>query len=72
MTARVAAAIAHEDPELVLPLMESLNGDLLPADDDAAQLLGVRLALIRLGRRTCAGASGKQPSRSRRADGCLQ
>jgi hypothetical protein len=43
VTARVAAAIAQEDPELVLPLMESLNGDLLPADDRAAELLGVRL-----------------------------
>jgi uncharacterized protein YbjT (DUF2867 family) len=43
VAARVAAAIAHEDPELVLPLMESLNGDLLPADDGAAALLGVRL-----------------------------
>ena len=27
---RVAAAIAGEDPELVLPLMEGLQGDLLP------------------------------------------
>jgi uncharacterized protein YbjT (DUF2867 family) len=43
VTARVAAAIAHEDPELVLPLMESLSGDLLPADDHAAELLGVEL-----------------------------
>ena len=43
VTARVAAAIAHEDPELVLPLMESLNGDLLPADDRAAELLDVRM-----------------------------
>jgi uncharacterized protein YbjT (DUF2867 family) len=43
VTARVAAAIAGEDPGLVLPLMESLNGDLLPADDHAAALLGVRL-----------------------------
>jgi uncharacterized protein YbjT (DUF2867 family) len=43
VTARVAAAIAREDPELVLPLMESLNGDLLPAPDHAAALLGVRL-----------------------------
>jgi len=41
--ARVAAAIAAEDPELVLPLMESLGGDLLPAGDRAAELLGVRL-----------------------------
>ncbi len=43
LTARVAAAIAGEDPELVLPLMEGLRGDLLPADDHAAELLGVRL-----------------------------
>jgi hypothetical protein len=43
ITARVAAAIASEDPELVVPLMEGLNGDLLPADDHAAELLGVRL-----------------------------
>jgi uncharacterized protein YbjT (DUF2867 family) len=43
ITARVAAAIAGEDPELVLPLMEGLQGDLLPADDRAAELLGVRL-----------------------------
>jgi len=41
--ARVPAAIAAEDPELVLPLMESLGGDLLPAGDRAAELLGVRL-----------------------------
>ena len=43
IAARVAAAIAGEDPELVLPLMEGLKGDLLPADDHAAELLGVRL-----------------------------
>jgi uncharacterized protein YbjT (DUF2867 family) len=43
VTARVAAAIASEDPELVLPLMEGLQGDLLPARDDAAELLGVSL-----------------------------
>jgi hypothetical protein len=43
VTARVAAAIAKEDPELVLPLMQSLGGDLLPHDDHAAELLGVRL-----------------------------
>jgi uncharacterized protein YbjT (DUF2867 family) len=45
---RVAAAIAAEDPELVLPLMESLQGDLLPGEllpdeVDAAELLGVEL-----------------------------
>jgi uncharacterized protein YbjT (DUF2867 family) len=43
VTARVAAAIAQEDPELVVALMESLEGDLLPADHGAEQLLGVRL-----------------------------
>jgi uncharacterized protein YbjT (DUF2867 family) len=43
ITARVAAAIANEDPELVVPLMEGLHGDLLPAEDHAAELLGVRL-----------------------------
>jgi uncharacterized protein YbjT (DUF2867 family) len=40
---RLAAAIASEDPELVLPLMEGLQGDLLPADDEVAELLGVEL-----------------------------
>jgi uncharacterized protein YbjT (DUF2867 family) len=43
VTARMAAAIAGEEPELVLPLMEGLNENLLPADDHAAELLGVRL-----------------------------
>ena len=43
LTARVAAAIGGEQPELVLPLMGSLRGDLLPADDHAAQLLDVPL-----------------------------
>ncbi len=39
----LAAAIAGEDPELILPLMEGLESDLLPRDDDSARLLGVRL-----------------------------
>jgi uncharacterized protein YbjT (DUF2867 family) len=43
LTARVAAAIAGEQPELVLPLMGSLEGDLLAADHRAASLLGVEL-----------------------------
>jgi uncharacterized protein YbjT (DUF2867 family) len=43
IAARVAAAIAGEDPELVMALMQGLQGDLLPADDHAAELLGVRL-----------------------------
>jgi uncharacterized protein YbjT (DUF2867 family) len=43
LTARVAAAVAGEDAELALALMESLSCDLLPADDRAAELLGVHL-----------------------------
>jgi uncharacterized protein YbjT (DUF2867 family) len=39
----VAAAIAGEDHALIGPLMEGLDGDLLPRDDRAADLLGVRL-----------------------------
>lgn len=43
VAAPLAAALAGEDPELILPLMESLSGDLIPRDDHAAELLGVRL-----------------------------
>jgi uncharacterized protein YbjT (DUF2867 family) len=43
VTARLAAAIAGEDAELVTALMEGLQGDLLAADDRAAELLGVKL-----------------------------
>jgi uncharacterized protein YbjT (DUF2867 family) len=43
LAGRVAAAIAAEDPELVLPLMEGLQGDLLPAEENAAARLGVEL-----------------------------
>lgn len=43
IAARLAAAIASEDPELVLPLMESLAGDLLLCGEQAAGLLGVDL-----------------------------
>jgi uncharacterized protein YbjT (DUF2867 family) len=43
VTARVAAAIAKEDPDLVVPLMESLQSDLLPANDRAAELFDVQL-----------------------------
>ena len=39
----VAAAVAGEDPGLIEPLMESLEHDLLPRDDDAAAVFGVRL-----------------------------
>ena len=40
---RVAAAIAAESPELVVPLMEGLQGDLLPREDAAAERLNVHL-----------------------------
>lgn len=49
LTARLAAAIADEDPELVSALMESLQGDLLPGGEDgsshlqATTMLGVDL-----------------------------
>lgn len=43
LTSRVAAAIAGEDPGLVGPLMGSLTADLLPRDDRARELFGVRL-----------------------------
>jgi uncharacterized protein YbjT (DUF2867 family) len=43
IAARVAAALTNERPELVLPLMEGLTRDLLTADDDASELLGVEL-----------------------------
>ena len=39
----VAAAIAGEEIELIGPLMEGLSGDLLPRDDRARELFGVRL-----------------------------
>ncbi len=43
VASRVAAAIAGEDHALIGPLMEGLDGDLLPRDDRARELLGVRL-----------------------------
>jgi uncharacterized protein YbjT (DUF2867 family) len=43
IAARVAASLAGESPELVLPLMEGLTGDLLPLGEDPANALGVTL-----------------------------
>jgi uncharacterized protein YbjT (DUF2867 family) len=43
IASRIAAVIAGERHELIGPLMESLNTDLLVRDDDAVGLLGVRL-----------------------------
>jgi len=42
VASRIAAAIAGEDPALIEPLMGSLGSDLLPRDDRAAALFGVR------------------------------
>jgi uncharacterized protein YbjT (DUF2867 family) len=39
----VAAAVAEEDAGFITPLMESLDSDLLPRDDDAAPAFGIRL-----------------------------
>ena len=39
----VAAAVAEEDPGFIGPLMESLESDLLPRTNDAAEAFGVRL-----------------------------
>lgn len=43
IVAPVAAALAGEEAGFIAPLMESLSGDLLPRDDRAPALLGVRL-----------------------------
>jgi uncharacterized protein YbjT (DUF2867 family) len=43
IVAPIAARIASEDVGFIGPLMESLAGDLLPRDERAAALLGVRL-----------------------------
>ncbi len=43
LTSAVVAKVAGETPELIAPLMGSLEHDLLPRDDRAAAMLGVRL-----------------------------
>jgi uncharacterized protein YbjT (DUF2867 family) len=43
ITARLAALLAGEQPELVVPLMEGLTGDLLPVGEDPAEILNVKL-----------------------------
>jgi uncharacterized protein YbjT (DUF2867 family) len=43
IASRVSSVIAGEDWELIAPLMEGLEHDLLPRDDEAAGRLGVRL-----------------------------
>jgi uncharacterized protein YbjT (DUF2867 family) len=43
IASRISARIAEEEYELIGPLMESLEHDVLPRDERAATLLGVRL-----------------------------
>ena len=43
VASQVAAAVAGEDPALIEPLMEGLEHDLLPRDDDAAGAFAIRL-----------------------------
>jgi uncharacterized protein YbjT (DUF2867 family) len=43
IASRIASVIAGEQHELIGPLMEGLETDLLPRDERAAELLGVRL-----------------------------
>ena len=43
IASRIAALIAGEEHELIGPLMEGLDSDLLPRDDSAPRLLGVRM-----------------------------
>jgi uncharacterized protein YbjT (DUF2867 family) len=43
VAAQLAAAVAGEDPALIEPLMEGLEHDLLPRDDDAAGAFAIRL-----------------------------
>jgi uncharacterized protein YbjT (DUF2867 family) len=43
LAAQLAAAVAGEDPALIEPLMEGLEHDLLPRDDDAPGAFGIRL-----------------------------
>jgi uncharacterized protein YbjT (DUF2867 family) len=43
IASRLAAVIAGEEHELIGPLMEGLETDLLPRDERAARLLGVRM-----------------------------
>jgi uncharacterized protein YbjT (DUF2867 family) len=43
IASRVAAIVAGEQPELIEPLMESLETDLLPVNPLASEVLGIRL-----------------------------
>jgi uncharacterized protein YbjT (DUF2867 family) len=43
IASRISSVIAEEEWELIGPLMESLDTDLLPRDDEASRLLEVRL-----------------------------
>ncbi len=64
---RVAAAIATEDPQLVVPLMEGLQGDLLPAPTTRPSGWGCA-STISTPRLNMPSPTGSGPSRWRRAD----
>ena len=68
IASRIAAVIAGEDHELIGPLMESLETDLLPRDDRAAQLLGVKLHSLERRDRARARRVGAVRAPERRAD----
>jgi hypothetical protein len=43
VASRLASVLAGEDHGLIGPLMEGLEGDLMPRDDRAREVFGVRL-----------------------------
>jgi uncharacterized protein YbjT (DUF2867 family) len=43
IASRIAAIVGDEQPELIVPMMESLENDLLPANPLASEVLGIRL-----------------------------
>jgi uncharacterized protein YbjT (DUF2867 family) len=43
IASRIAAIVGDERPELIVPMMESLENDLLPANPLASEVLGIRL-----------------------------
>ena len=58
LAGRLAAAIAAEEPELVLPLMEGLQGDLLAARGPCRRTARRAAPQLRLGRRPRTGRMG--------------
>ena len=63
IASRISAVIAGEQYELIGPLMESLEGDLLVADRSRHRAAGGATALTRRGHRARAARVGGEPSR---------